>query len=369
MRVLGRTRLFVHPPPREGRIFYHNVWFRGHNNPRTSELLPRLKRIDAYFTPCSDRRFLRGLQYRWINATLRPRLKLLLGAASRRYRWMLTTRNDHIPYFQGRIVADIDDPLFTESEVALLSRSNVVACVVTTELAARRFRDLGVSAPIHVFPHGVSLRDLSPQKVESVRKTWRRPEEIVIGYVASWLLASDDRGSGDPLYNAEHLLEVWDGIRQQVPVARLWIVGRAGPRMRRRLTGRPDVVLVGRVRKEEVLAYVANFDIALYPRRGEIGMQAAKVAEYLGAGVPTVAYEQPATEVLRSGGGVLVRSPADFVRTVSELAADPARRRAVAAAARSTGEELDYDRLAARYQAEVLDRYLTDGGRGAEGLR
>jgi glycosyltransferase involved in cell wall biosynthesis len=108
-----------------------------------------------------------------------------------------------------------------------------------------------------------------------------------------------------------------------------------------------------------VLAYVANFDIALYPRTQDQGIQAAKVAEYMGLGVPTVSYDFRVTEVLReTGAGVLVSTPREFVDAVERLALDEPARTAVAAAARTAGAALDWDVLARRYETEILDRYL-----------
>ena len=86
---------------------------------------------------------------------------VLLGAASRRYRYMFTAENEQIAYFSGRIVSDVDDPVFTPREVELLNRPNLAAYVVTAESAARRFESLGVSKPWHVIPQGVPLAALT----------------------------------------------------------------------------------------------------------------------------------------------------------------------------------------------------------------
>ena len=125
--------------------------------------------------------------------------------------------------------------------------------------------------------------------------------------MAAWLLTAGDRGGESPLYNVDHLLELWEEIHAQVPASRLWLVGGASPRVRERLEGRDDVLAFGRLPREQALAHVANFDLALYPRTMDQGIQAAKVAEYMGLGVPTISYDYEVTEVLReTGAGVLV---------------------------------------------------------------
>jgi glycosyltransferase involved in cell wall biosynthesis len=176
--------------------------------------------------------------------------------------------------------------------------------------------------------------------------------------MAAHLLASEDRGGESSLYNVEHLLELWDEIHPRLPRARLWLVGGASERIRERLGGRDDVLLLGRLPREQALATAAAFDLALYPRTEDKGIQAAKVAEFIGLGVPTVSYDYEVTENLReTGAGVLVDGPRDFVDAVVRLGEDDAARGELAAAARRAGAELDWDVLARRYE-ELLDRYL-----------
>ncbi len=160
------------------------------------------------------------------------------------------------------------------------------------------------------------------------------------------------------LYNVEHLLELWDEIHARLPRARLWLVGGASERIEARLRGRDDVLLFGRLPREEALATAASFDLALYPRTEDKGIQAAKVGEFIGLGVPTVSYDYEVTENLReTGAGVLVPTPREFVDAVVRLGEDEAARGELAAAARRAGAELDWDVLARRYE-ELLDRYL-----------
>jgi glycosyltransferase involved in cell wall biosynthesis len=341
------------------RIFFTNLWFRGHNNPRYAELLPRLHRLDRYQHRISDVRAVRAVQYRALHWPKHLRYRLVLGAASRRWRFLFTPDNDQIAYFSGRVVSDVDDPKFTAREAGLLNRSNVAAYVVTEERAARRFEELGVRKPFHVIPQGVSLALASPEAVADVRSRLRRDGEVVVGWMAAWLLSADDRDGDNPLYSVDHLLELWDEVHGRVPEARLWLIGGASDRVRARLRGREDVVLFGRLPRDEMLAHVANFDLGVYARTADQGIQAAKVAEYMGFGVPTVSYDYAVTQVLReTGAGVLVGSPREFVDALERLVRDAEARRSLAQIARRAGRELDWDVLARRYETEILDRYL-----------
>jgi len=341
------------------RIFFLSHWFRGHNNPRYAELLPRLERVDAHLALLSDRRLLRGLQYRVLLKPLRPRLEpRLVRLGARRYNGLFTTENEQIPYFEGPIVSDVDDPRFSEREAAQLSGSNVRAYVVTEERAAQRFRELGVETPYEVIPQGVDLSALRAEEVAELGLRLRGPGDFVVGYMAAWLLADGDRGGENPLYNVEHLLELWPEIVAREPRARLWLLGGASRQVEERCRALPGIVLLGRIPRGRPLAQVANFGLGLLPRAADQGIQSVKIAEYMGAGVPTVAYDYEVTQVVRTAGaGVLARSPRDFVDLVGRLAENEDERRALAERAGAYGRSLDWRVLAERYN-EVLDRYL-----------
>jgi len=346
-------------PVTPDRILYHGLWFKGHNNPRAAELLPRLERLDPVLIVVSDRHPFRGAQY-WTLHALRPvRNRVALRLASRRYRYLLTADNRQIRSFRGTVVADVDDPTFEPWEIEALNRPNLAAYVVTAERAARRFEELGVRTPWHVIPQGVALGALTDRARQEVAGRHRRDGEFVVGYMAAYLRSREDPGGSNPLYNVDHLLELWPAIAERIPEARLWLLGEPSTRIRSQLAGREDVLLLGRVKKADVLPYAANFDVALYPRTQDQGIRAAKTAEYLGAGAPVVSYDYEVTqEVKEAGAGILVSSPAEFVEAVASLANDSARRAELAAAARAAGAQLDWDVLARRFADEILDRYL-----------
>src|SRR5215208_6200245 len=82
-------RTLVHGPARPDRVLFHGLWFGSHNNPRYAELLPRLERLDRVLILVSGRRPVRAVQYRALRAVRPARNRLLLGLASRRYRYLL----------------------------------------------------------------------------------------------------------------------------------------------------------------------------------------------------------------------------------------------------------------------------------------
>jgi glycosyltransferase involved in cell wall biosynthesis len=346
------------PAPPPDRVALLSLWFHGHNNPRYAELLPRLERLDACLLRLSDRRIPRGLEYRAFRALRRPLHLAALRPAERRYRNLLTLDFEQLATWRGAAVMDADDPFFTPREVELLRRPALRAYVVTAERAARRYEALGVEKPWVVIPQGVSLSTATPElRAEAARA--KRPGEVVLGWIAAHLLTEGDRGEA-ALYNVDHLLELWDEIHARVPRARLWLVGGPSERLRRRLEGRDDVLLFGRLPRGQALATAAQFDLSVYARTRDMGIRAAKTAELIGLGVPMVSYDYEVTAELReTGAGILVGDARELVDAVVRLLEDDVARGELAAAAERAGRELDWDVLARRFEREVLDRYLS----------
>ena len=307
---------------------------------------------------CSDERIVRAVQYRAYHWSAPMRRPALMRLAGRRYGSLFTADNAQISDFPGPVVSDVDDPFFTEREVSLLKRPNLAAYVVTAERAARRFESLGVEKPFHVIPQGVSLSTVTPELILAAAGH-KQPGAVVVGYLSSHMLTAEDRDGDKALHNVDHLLELWDEVHARAPEARLWLIGGASDRVRERIGGRDDIVAFGRLERDQALAHTANFDIALYPREKDEGIQAAKTAEYMGLGVPTVSYDYAVTEELReTGAGVLATDARGFVNAVVHLIQDAAARREVAAAAAAAGQQRSWDVLAKRYEDEILDRYL-----------
>ena len=357
MREVG-VRTLTRGQPSADRIALFSIWFRGHNNPRYAELLPRLERLDACLLRLPEQRIARGVGFRAFTRTKPLLLRAVLGAASNRYANLLALDFDQLGRWPHAAVMDADDPFFTEREVRLLDQAAVRAFVVTAESAARRYEELGVRKPWVVIPQGVNLTAATPE-LRALAAAEKQPGEIVLGWMAAHLLTDGDRGADNPLYNVDHLLELWDEIHGRVPNARLWLVGDPSDRVRSRLGGRDDVVLHGRLPRARALATASAFDLAPYARTADQGVRAAKISELMGLGVPTVSYDYEVTRNLEeTGAGVLVPDARAFVDAVTRLLTDDEARRRLAGAAARAGQDLDWSVLARRYETEVLDRYL-----------
>ncbi len=354
---LPAWRLLTQPASGE-RIFCHTRW-GADGNQRYSQLLPRLGRVDPLLIQISSRRPVRAVQSRLLAATSGPRDRLVFAAANRKYRWLLATNHRQVAMFEGGVVVDVDDPEFSDEQVALLNRPNVRAYVVTTDRARERFESLGVRTPGHVISQGVDFSGLTEAEREQIAEEHRRPGELVVGYVARWLLADPNGKGNHPLDGVAHLLELWDMIRVRVPSARLWLVGAPDAAARKIAAERPEILLLGRIPQSKLPAYIANFDLALYPRRVDHAPMPIKLAEYIALGVPTVSYDLELSQVLRdTGTGRLASNPDEFVAQVEGLARDGDVRARISAAGHALAPSFDWDALAERYRTTILDRYL-----------
>jgi glycosyltransferase involved in cell wall biosynthesis len=342
----------------ERDILYFNTWYRGHNNARYSELLPRLDRVQRYLLTFPRGRVMRGVTERAWRA-VRPGVEpIALRMFQRRHPYAFVTDLAQLATLRVPSVVDLDDIDFTDANAALLKRANLAAYTVTDASIAHRLEAMGVDRPWYVVPQGVALDSLARADVRAVAARDRQPGTIVVGYLAAFLLLPGDRGGEDAMYNVHHLLELWDEIVARAPEARLWLIGEPSARVRRRLQGRSDVLIVGSVPRSRLLSHVANFDVALYPRTEGRGVRASKIAEYLGAGVPIVSYDyEVVADVRDAGAGVLVDGPRAFVDAVERLVRSDGARAGLAAAARAAGEQRDWRSLAARV-GDVLDRHL-----------
>jgi glycosyltransferase involved in cell wall biosynthesis len=338
-------------------IFFFNTWYRGHNNVRYAELLPRLDRVHSSLLTFPRSRVLRVVAERAWRGTRGVLEPAILRREQARFPYAFVTGLDQLASLTVPAVVDVDDPRF-EQDALLLEQPNVAAYVVTDESAARTFEQLGVTRPWHVISQGVALDKLDPGEVERVAREHRSDGAPVAGYVAAFLLLPGDRGGDNPLYDVSHLLELWDEIVKRRPDARLWLIGAPSVQLRERLADRGDIQLTGRLPPKQLLARVANLDVALYPRLADQGVRAVKIAEYLGLGVPIVSYDwEVVADVREARAGLLVTTPEGFVEAVARLLGDPASREPLAAAARVAGAKRDWRLLARRY-AEIIDEHL-----------
>jgi glycosyltransferase involved in cell wall biosynthesis len=306
------------------------LWFSTHNNPRYADLFPRFDTLVRFYkVTLSGHRLLRGVQYRLWHA-LRKKLiyPRVLRYLSQRYETLFTVDCSQIPMWSRpeSVVVDIDDPVFTPAEVYALNMPQVRAIVVTTEKAKGIFQSLGVKRPIHVIPQGVPVGHTDPQKVEALRRQFKSDSDVIVGYHAPTLTMSADgsnrrRSDQDDL---DFLFRAFDDARKSEPRLKLWLFGKPSEALKEHVDRghQSSVKLFGYVPFSEMLNYLANVDIGIYPRTWTPppARFSVKIAQFMACRIPVVSRDLDESFVLREARcGIVCKTQEDFSRALVEL--------------------------------------------------
>jgi glycosyltransferase involved in cell wall biosynthesis len=313
------------------------LWFPKHNNIRYEELLARLSFVVTLRkVSLSRNRIIRAAQYQlWNLLSRRVIYPAAIRYLARKYDLLFTGTSDQISAWpkDGSVIVDLDDPDFTAEEVSALNLPQVKAVVVTTEKAKKIFQELGVASPIHVIPQGVSIEQTDPTKVEAIKRRYRNTGDVIVGYHAPSLTMAADtsnrsRGDQDDL---DFLFAVVEEARQMETRIKLWLIGEPSEGLKQYVSeGRKSwVELFGYVPFSEVLNYLRNVDIGVYPRTWNPPPARAsiKIAQFMACGIPIVARNLDESLILTEARcGIVCNSVKDFSRALVDLAQSTEKR-------------------------------------------
>jgi glycosyltransferase involved in cell wall biosynthesis len=312
----------------------------------------------------SQRRVIRGLQYRAWNLVSHGLIyPVAMKYLARKYDTLFTVSYDQIAAWpkDRSVVVDIDDPVFSPAEVAALNLPQVKAVVVTTEKAKSIFEHMGVVRPIHVVPQGVPVGKTEPQKVAAIRTEFRNESDVIVGYHAPTLtMAADgtDRRRSDQ-DDLDFLFGALDDARKLEPKLKLWLFGVPSETLKEHVSrGRESwVKLFGYVPFFQMLNYLANVDIGVYPRTWTPppARFSVKIAQFMASGIPVVARDLDESFVItEAGGGIVCKTQRDFTEALVELTRNKEKRSSLGKAGRSYAQtNLDWSVLVPIYK-EIL---------------
>jgi glycosyltransferase involved in cell wall biosynthesis len=255
----------------------------------------------------------------------------------------------------------MDDPLFSRDETRILNLPQVRAVIVTTERAKELYRQSGVLSPIRVIPPVLLMKELDPNRIEEIRTRLRGHRDLVIGYLAPSLTVASDgvREEWGQLNELDLLFRAVDAVHSSRRETRLWLVGNASRGVQELAAERPWVQLVGYVAFPDVLHYVANLDIGVYPRRQIVppGRFSAKLGQYIACGVPIVSLSVDEARIVDAAKcGMVCCSEEEFTRALMTLAGCEAMRRELSQNARAYWDaNLRTDRVVAAYRQVLSD--------------
>ena len=345
------------------RAVCFTLWFSTHNNLRYADLFARIGAVVRFHkVTLSSQRILRGVQYRlWHalrEAVIYPRVIRYLGG---RYDTLFTVDCSQIALWPrpNSVVVDVDDPLFSADEVVALNLPQVKAIIVTTEKAKSIFQSLGVDRPIHVIPQGVPVGNTDPVEVEKIRRSFKNADDVIVGYNAPTLTMAADgpnrgRGGQDDL---DFLLGALDDARKLEPRLKLWLFGVPSEALKQHISrGRESwVKLFGYVSFFEMLNYLKNVDIGVYPRIWDPppARFSLKIAQFMGCGIPIVSRELDESFIISEAGcGIVCKTQRAFTEALVDLTKNKEKRVSIGAAGRSYAEiNLDWSVLVPAYKA------------------
>jgi glycosyltransferase involved in cell wall biosynthesis len=338
------------------------LWFSTHNNPRYADLFPRLDPLVRFYKVIFSRhRILRGLQYRAWNALSRkfiyPGVLRYLG---QRYENLFTVDCCQIPAWprHDSVVVDIDDPVFSPTEAQLLNLPQVKAVIVTTEKAKTIFQQLGVARPIWVIPQGVSMEQSDPNRIQKIRTQFKGDRDVVVGYHAPTLTLSSDgpRRAREGQDDLDFLFAAAEKAREVEPRIKVWLLGQPSESVKKYAAdGRTAwIKLFGYLPLSDLLNYIPNFDIGVYPRTWSPppGRFSVKIAQFMASATPVVSCDLDESFILNEAGcGVVCDSQDDFSQALVGLARSAERRAQLGNAGRMYAQaKLDWSVLIPIYK-------------------
>ena len=175
---------------------------------------------------------------------------------------------------------------------------------------------------LRVVARGVDTQLFSPaRRSAELRRSWGLgAEDLAVIHVGR--LAAEK--------NLPLLLSTYFAIREQIPNARLVLVGD-GPERKRVAAACPDCIFVGMRSGEDLATHYASGDLFLFPSVTETWGNVT--AEALASGLAVVAYDYAAARVLITDGqnGLLAPrgNPVAFIDTALRVAQDPKLRAAL----------------------------------------
>jgi glycosyltransferase involved in cell wall biosynthesis len=279
---------------------------------------------------------------------------------ARKYENLFTVNCDQIAAWpkDGSVVVDIDDPVFSSAEVAALNLPQVKAIVVTTAKAKTIFEQMGVVRPIHVVPQGVPVGQTNPQKVTAIRREFKNENDVIVGYHAPTLTMAADgsnrrRSDQDDL---DFLFRAFDDAKKTEPRLKLWLFGNPSEELKKHVDQghQASVKLFGYVPFSEMLNYLANVDIGVYPRTWTPppARFSVKIAQFMGCGIPVVSRELDESFIINEARcGIVCKTQRDFTEALVELARNEEKRASFGEAGRSHAERnLDWSVLVPIYK-------------------
>ncbi len=253
-------------------------------------------------------------------------------------------------------ILQIDDPAYSSQELELIKDWEVLIrdngfnskIIVTTEYMRSYFQSNLIQSEIHVISQGFSsVKAHPPVKVPASLSAFK------MVYISPYIDSLGDSHAGHPMWDATVLIdEIWRKVSHLTGIE-LHLIGRVGKNAAIKLS-QSNVFQHGFRSIAEVSAMLPDFDLALYPRTHDNRWQPQKIIEYMGAGVPILAFNLVDTGIVETHRvGLLVDSTEEFVSEIRRLSLNPSLLREYRQNCLSIRTEYSWEHL-----GQKLDRIL-----------
>lgn len=238
-----------------------------------------------------------------------------------KYEYFIALNSNPNLVISTNMVLNLDDPTYSIDElttiknweISVRNRGFKSSIVCTTEYIHDYLKSNEVISNIYVIPQGHSNVELPNVKKSSTSKSY-----LNFVYISPTIDIKGDPHEGHNMWDASTLLlDIWP--RVTASNARLHLIGRLGNNASLSLLDK-RVISYGLISIKECSKLLPNFDVALYPRIHDNAWMPQKLVEYIGAGLPVLAFDLIDTNIVSHlNVGHLVTSAEEFARIIDEI--------------------------------------------------
>jgi glycosyltransferase involved in cell wall biosynthesis len=219
------------------------------------------------------------------------------------------------------MILNLDDPMYSADELASIknweisvkNRGFMSSIVCTTKYIHDYLKSNDVMSSISVIPQGHSNL-----KSSNIRRGSTLGRNLNFVYISPTIDIKGDPHEGHNMWDASTLLlDIWP--RVTASNARLHLIGRLGQNASLSLSDN-RIISYGLVSIKDCSKILPNFDIALYPRIHDNAWLPQKLIEYIGAGLPILAFDLIDTNIVSNlKVGLLVKNSEEFAQVMDEI--------------------------------------------------
>lgn len=237
------------------------------------------------------------------------------------YKNFIALNSDSRLVIPTNMILNLDDPKYSADELASIkdweimvkNQGFISSIVCTTKHTHDYLQSNGVISNIYVIPQGHGNLNSS-----NIRRGSTLESEINFVYISPTIDIKGDPHEGHNMWDASALLlDIWP--RVTAFNARLHLIGRLGQNASHCLQDK-RIISYGLISIKECSELLPNFDVALYPRIHDNAWLPQKLVEYIGAGLPIIAFNLIDTKIVSDlNVGMLVDSPEEFAQIMDKI--------------------------------------------------